>query len=90
MNLTKHINKINGFTEAYEEVYESVRVLTAKNDGFVLMRAHEVVEAFEEKYNVELISTSDDISPLENMVYNFDSVNFKTRENLIMCLLKWS
>ena len=89
MNLTKHINKINGFAEVYEEVYDSVRVLTAKNDGFVLMRAHDVVEAFEKKYDVELISTSD-ISPVQEMVYNFDSVNFKTRENLIMCLLKWS
>ena len=89
MNLTKHINKINGFAEVYDEVYDSVRVLTTKNDGFVLMRAHDVVEAFEKKYDVELISTSD-ISPVQEMVYNFDSVNFKTRENLIMCLLKWS
>jgi hypothetical protein len=89
MNLTKHINKINGFAEVYDEVYDSVRVLTTKNDGFVLMRAHDVVEAFEKKYNVELIRTSD-ISSVQEMVYNFDSVNFKTRENLIMCLLKWT
>jgi hypothetical protein len=90
MDLTKHINKINGFAEVYDEVYESVRVLTAKNDGFVLMRSHEVAKAFEKKYNVELISTSDNISPVGDMVHNFDSVNFKTRENLIMCLLKWT
>ena len=90
MNLTKHINKINGFAEVYDEVYDSVRVLTTKNDGFVLMRAHEVVEAFEKKYDVELIRTEENVDKVQEMVYNFDSVNFKTRENLIMCLLKWS
>ena len=90
MDITKHVNDINGFVEAYEEVYESVRI---KKDGtgdtsFILMRAHDVVEAFQEKYNVNLIKTQDDESSVGDMVFSFDTVNFKTPENQTMCLLK--
>ena len=91
MDITKHVNDINGFVEAYEEVYESVRI---KKDGigdnsFILMRADDVVEAFQEKYNVNLIRVNEP-SGVQEMMFSFDTVDFKTEENLIMCLLKWS
>jgi hypothetical protein len=54
------------------------------------MRAHDVVEAFQEKYNVNLIKTQDDESSVGDMVFSFDTVNFKTPENQTMCLLKWA
>jgi hypothetical protein len=94
MNTKKHVNEIAGFAEAYEEVYEAVRLPQKGNQFdnlFVLMRAHVVVDAFEEKYNVTLLNVGDiNISAVGDMVFSFDTVDFKTEENMTMCLLKWS
>jgi len=87
MNITRHVTDIKGFTEAYEDVYESIRQLqqNTENKPFILMRAQNVVDAFERRYNVVLLKEYDEVS----MVFSFDTVNFKTEENLTMCLLKW-
>ena len=93
MNIIKHVNDINGFTEVYEEVYESVRNIKktqASDTGFIMMRAHEVVEDFEKLNNVKLLKTEDSTSPFSGIVYEFDTVDFLTEENMTMCLLKWS
>lgn len=93
MDTIKHVNEINGFVEAYEEVYNDVlknRSSYKKDDfGFVLMRAHDVVEEFEKRYNVNLLSKNHK-SSVGEMVYAFDTVDFKTEENMTMCLLKWT
>jgi predicted unusual protein kinase regulating ubiquinone biosynthesis (AarF/ABC1/UbiB family) len=92
INIVKHVNDITGFVEAYEEVYESVRKKqqTDSNEAFILMRAYNVVDEFEQRYNVNLIKTEDNNSSVEGMVFSFDSVDFKTVENQTMCLLKWT
>ena len=91
MNTRKHVNEISGFVEAYEEVYDSVRAQVTDNDGlFVLMRGHEVVDVFEQKYNVTLLSISDTSPGVGDMVFSFDTVDFKTEENQTMCILKWA
>jgi len=87
---TKHVNEINGFIEAYNNVYESARAKKLSDGGFILMRAHEVVEDFEKMYNVKLLKTESGNSPVDEMVFDFDTVDFKTEENMTMCLLKWS
>ena len=92
MDIIKHVNDINGFVEAYEEVHETVRakIEAQPNAGFVMMRAYEVVKDFEKLYNVKLLKTEDSTSPFSGIVYEFDTVDFLTEENMTMCLLKWS
>jgi hypothetical protein len=91
MNIIKHVNDITGFVEAYEEVYESVRkkYQTDSNEAFIVMRAYDVVDAFEQRYNVNLIKTEDN-GDIYVLGLPFDSVDFKTVENQTMCLLKWT
>jgi len=91
MNITKHISEIIGFREVYEEVYESIRKKKELSNGcgFILMRAREVVEEFENKYDVKLLRVGDTLT-VGDVIFSFDTVNFKTEENLTMCLLKWS
>jgi thiamine pyrophosphokinase len=92
MDITKHVDSIAGFVEAYEEVYESVlkKQKNTENTAFSLMRAQNVVKEFEQKYDVELLHTNTALSGVSDMVFAFDTVNFKTAENQTMCLLKWT
>lgn len=86
----KHIDEVNGFIEAYNKVYESIYKLKDSNGGFTLMKSQDVVFAFEKKFNVKLLKTERGNSPIGEMVFDFDTIDFITEENLTMCLLKWS
>ena len=90
MSTTRHVSEIAGFVESYGEVYDCVRAQQPPptGDPFILIRAQDVADAFEKKYDVK-VSVSD-TSAVGDMVFPFDTVDFKTEENLTMCILKWA
>jgi hypothetical protein len=86
-----YIDAVNGFEDAWMEMYDTHVVDVSKDwkapENTVITRDEdELKQVFEEKYDCELTQQG----KAHHYWYNFDSIEFNSESAHTMFLLKWS
>ena len=86
-----YIDAVNGFEDAWMEMYDTHVVDVSKDwkapeNTVVTRNEDELMQVFEEKYDCELTQQG----KAHHYWYNFDSIEFNSKSAHTMFLLKWS
>ena len=87
------LSEINSFIKVYYEVYnevnDEIRSLSEKNEPFMITPMDSIKARFEQKYNVTLLESDEQPNKSSMLLGKINAIDFKTEENMTMCMLKW-
>ena len=88
------LSEINSFIKVYYEVYnevnDEIRALSKKNEPFMITPMDSIKARFEQKYNVTLLESNEQPNKSSMLLGKINAIDFKTKENMTMCMLKWT